>query len=822
MARSLTVVLILVFFLPVLATCDINCDSCSSCASALASAAPGQTVCLVQDIQDQEGSCIYGPSVDENVTFDCLGHAINGDETSPGAPNSEWGIYLAGRKGVRIRNCQISGFDYGIQLRLCQGCTVQNTTVQNNQYIDIYLDQSLDAYESGTVSGNLLENVRVVRGRTGVYLALERGDRIVGLRAESVDSYGLGLFNSEDIEVRNSVIIDCQVNTPSQYDRGSVYLSGDSNVLFYNVLVDGGLTGIYLRSSSGVVIRESEIRNATGEYGGIWILLASENLIERSYIHDNLRAGVFISTDANKNTIRNSWIYSNGNYGISIFGGWENSVESSVIVNNSPLDVVLGLAPGNFFGSANPDEVCSTRFMDVNVSWNKPLVYLANGTYLLDGDINTEYSKLSEVILCNAGGSTVRNIHLCGAYCSGGIKNNGIYIYRSDNVTVEGINAENTFTGVYDMNSQGTAIVNAEVSQSGVGYMGLLGSPVISGSTMTGGDGGLVLMGTLATVNVTDANTYLCDNSIDVYLLSSGLSCVGCGSGNYLLLNTAYVDEYSSSSCDCNLPCPADGDGDGYTSSDCNDQDSSVNPGAGEDCSDGVDNDCDGLTDCQDPDCSGYTSCLPNISVVSASVSPVFLMGKTYSISLTLNSTKTIYGVPVAVLEDGNPDQTSERILEEGENTFFLLWTPESLGEHALSLYADYGNSVAESDESDNEYSTTVMVCRSVCEEDPDGDGNSEYWVDCNGDGNVDHYLDEDDNVFTETVSQDYDGDGYREYGADTDGDGVVDGYCDLDTLDFYGINLSGVVRAEVPALTRDCLAALLYAATLLFIYLRS
>lgn len=54
-----------------------------------------------------------------------------------------------------------------------------------------------------------------------------------------------------------------------------------------------------------------------------------------------------------------------------------------------------------------------------------------------------------------------------------------------------------------------------------------------------------------------------------------------------------------------------DNDGDGYTESegDCDDDDSSVNPGASEICNDVIDNDCDGDVDGNDSECGANITC---------------------------------------------------------------------------------------------------------------------------------------------------------------------------------------------------------------------
>jgi len=52
-------------------------------------------------------------------------------------------------------------------------------------------------------------------------------------------------------------------------------------------------------------------------------------------------------------------------------------------------------------------------------------------------------------------------------------------------------------------------------------------------------------------------------------------------------------------------PGQEDADGDGFGAAcDCNDSNAAVNPGAYENCSNGVDDDCNGLADSQDPECS--------------------------------------------------------------------------------------------------------------------------------------------------------------------------------------------------------------------------
>ena len=106
-----------------------------------------------------------------------------------------------------------------------------------------------------------------------------------------------------------------------------------------------------------------------------------------------------------------------------------------------------------------------------------------------------------------------------------------------------------------------------------------------------------------------------CEENIPAALYLIGLTENDTDGDGIVDINDTCIDVYD--------PDQTDADGDGLGAAcDCNDSNAAVNPGAYENCSNSLDDDCDGYIDTNDPDCgtSGWTAAsLAQVSIISKS-----------------------------------------------------------------------------------------------------------------------------------------------------------------------------------------------------------
>ncbi len=140
-----------------------GCDSCRDCMDALNDdkwcyrtvRIYGDITNNIKTIGTQRG-CIGNPENFKGKTFDCQGHTMHGNSSEP-----DGGIVLNHRGQNTIKNCIITGFDFGIFLYDSRSNNIINNTIYSNDYYGIVLRSS---------SYNTITNNNIYSNWWGIYL----------------------------------------------------------------------------------------------------------------------------------------------------------------------------------------------------------------------------------------------------------------------------------------------------------------------------------------------------------------------------------------------------------------------------------------------------------------------------------------------------------------------------------------------------------------------------------------------------------------------------------------------------------------------------
>jgi parallel beta-helix repeat protein len=206
-----------------------TCNSCSDCSSKLNGTF--DKVMLTQDISNHVGTCItFGAN---NIEFDGDNHRIDGDDSG-----SDYGVYLNGKSGNTVKNCDVTDFQYGIYLTGSSGNTVSRSSANSNTMDGIRLDSS---------SGNTIAvwNEANSNGRFGIYLGYSNNNDVYYNDANSNSGAGIRLSHADS----NMITFNGVQDNNSANAWGIYMYSSDSNTVSHNEVV-GNYYGIKFDASN--------------------------------------------------------------------------------------------------------------------------------------------------------------------------------------------------------------------------------------------------------------------------------------------------------------------------------------------------------------------------------------------------------------------------------------------------------------------------------------------------------------------------------------------------------------------------------------------
>lgn len=270
-----------------------NRDQAFSRAAGLA----GSTLLVTSDTtlrDDHQGSVEVEA---DDVTLDCTGHSISGPGTRAEDEFGFIGILLDGRTGVTVKNCRVSGFDYGMLLtaRLGSGS-------DGNRLID------------NAVFGNRLDGIRVTESDDNV---------VTGNIASSNGQHGFASVGNSNILMRNQAFDNALTGF-------AIGVGHQDNAFYENISSRNGSQGFAIVGTGHMFVRNLATDN--GEVGFGVNGLGSRSITLKGNIASSNRGGGFF-IDGNSISVRQNRAVRNGGSGLAISGNTVSVKQNRAVRN---------------------------------------------------------------------------------------------------------------------------------------------------------------------------------------------------------------------------------------------------------------------------------------------------------------------------------------------------------------------------------------------------------------------------------------------------------------------------------------------------------
>lgn len=424
---------------------------------------------------------------DDDITLDCNGSTITGDQTL-------YGIYINNYNTITIKNCTITNFTDGIRVEssnynlieennlsdnsrgiyVSQGnyAEIVNNNLIGNQAYAFYLDNISNTkigynyvkdnnprgiYMVYSDDNNITNNDLNNNTNSGISLTYSNRNNVLSNNVSESDecialsnsvnntilhnrvtitagnSYGINLYAGSSNEVRN--------NTFSGSDGVSLYVYQSSrNRILDNSIPVSNNQGIYLRQSSNNLVRNNTASSSLNT-NGIHLLDSDYNNITLNIANSNNANGLYMD-NSNGCLIDQNNFSGNTQHGIIITDSHNNTLFDNTIPGNMQRGVQISQSTGiNLTGN----EILNHGFNNGLILQN------TNHSFIIDNEIDANYEGI--LLGSSSTNNTIKSNLVINS------TSYGIHLDTSSENTIENNNVSyNNPSGIYLENSDSNIV----------------------------------------------------------------------------------------------------------------------------------------------------------------------------------------------------------------------------------------------------------------------------------------------------------------------------------------------------------------------------
>jgi parallel beta-helix repeat protein len=329
---------------------------------------------LSQDISSTGRTCFNVTA--NNVTLDCQGHSITGNQTGDGIYNV---LYI----NVAVKNCKIYNFSTGI-------------------YWAVSTPNAKGLISNNTISDNTGYGIRLLgSGNNNITLNIITNNKLSG-----IDLYS----NANNNTLSNNTVIGVGI---IDWDNGISLYQSSWNKLINNTVSNCGYRGIFLGTDSSFnSLTLNTVKNNNATYGGIVLYNNANSNTIASNTATNNSYGIYL-LNADNNIIYN-------NYFNNTYNAHDNHVNFWNTTKTPGANIIGGsFIAGNYWSDyTGVDNVGGDGIGDTNLPYNSsgqianggdylPLILPSAGSSLPCGSTITSSVLLAADVNCNGTAITI-------------------------------------------------------------------------------------------------------------------------------------------------------------------------------------------------------------------------------------------------------------------------------------------------------------------------------------------------------------------------------------------------------------------------------